>query len=270
MDCKRTNRLLSNYFDRELSRDQRIEVEVHIKDCVECLRHLAFFAELSEAIRKLTAPEIPREMLWQRITAELDETQQYPDRASPPNGRPNQKHRWRWSLLLTAAVVLVAFGLSWGALAPKGHHEPLQSYASLLGKSPKIAQQRLAEQYSGQSVSPDEAVQLVGYRPRHVEPPPAGFTCDKLVVLDMPCCKCVQAVLQRSDNSHLAVFEHKSTMDDWFADEPSIHIECEGTMCRVTQLDGQLVASWRIGSRVMTVVGVRNTDELVKLVAALS
>lgn len=41
-------------------------------------------------------------------------------------------------------------------------------------------------------------------------------------------------------------------MDDWFADQPSVRIECAGTVCRVTQIDGQLAASWRVGSRVMT------------------
>ncbi len=270
MDCQQTNNLLSHYFDGELPADQRIEVESHIKDCADCLQCLAFFAELSEAIRKLSAPEIPREMLWQRITAELDGASENPTHPTLSNGRPDLKHRFRWGLLATVALVLIAFGLSWMVLTPEGHHEPLQSYADLLGTSPEIAQEHLAEQYSGRIVSPDEAVQLVGYRPRNVEPPPAEFTCDKVVVLDMPGCKCVQAVWQRSDGSHLAIFERKSQTDEWFADQPSIHIECEGTRCRVTQVGSQLAASWQVGSRVMTVIGVRNTNELAKLVAALS
>ncbi|WP_345327573.1 hypothetical protein [Novipirellula rosea] len=49
----------------------------------------------------------------------------------------------------------------------------------------------------------------------------------------MPYCKCVQADWQREDGSHLAVFDHKSQLDDYFAGQPSIHIECVQTAVAV-------------------------------------
>lgn len=241
-----------------------------MRDCEKCSQQLEFFSALSMAMRKLTLPDIPREMLWRRITAALDETRHPTEPGRLQVIKPRKESPWWWAILSTAAVAIIALGLSWAALTNGRHQEPLRAYACLLDANPQAAQQQLSDAYSGRTVSPNEVAQLVGYRPRNVDAPPGDYICKELVVLNMPCCKCVQAIWQRNDESQLAVFEHESKMDDWFADEPSIRIECAGTVCRVTQLDGQLVASWRVGSRVVTVIGIRDTDELARLVAAFS
>ncbi len=270
MNCHQASALLSNYFDGELSGGRRSDLEEHLTNCRDCSLQLAFFAKLSEAFRKLSIPALPREMLWQRIAVELNK---FPGESNPlvvPSTVNEPPTKLRWAIMSTAAIVLIAIGLSFGVLSRQPHHEELQRYAALLESEPQVAQQYLAKQYSGQTVSAGEAVKLIGYRPRNVQTPPSGFVFEKLVVLDMPCCKCIQAIWRRPDQSQLAVFEHRSQMDDWFADDPSIRIECAGAVCRITQLDGQLAATWRVGTRVITVIGVKNTDELAKLIRTLS
>ncbi|QDV85309.1 anti-sigma factor family protein [Planctomycetes bacterium TBK1r] len=273
MDCQQASKLLSNYYDGELSGEQQINVDRHIKGCSDCLEHLTFFDAVSEAIRKLSLAATPKELLWERIATELDETpRSFDQRALPtaPTAVAREQSRWRWTMLSTAAITLIAVGLYWVALTNHQHDEPLQAYLNLFETDPELAQQHLAETYTGRSILPDQAAQLVGYRPRNVDTPPSGFVCDELVVLDMPCCKCIQALWQRKDHTHLAVFEHKCKVNDWFSKDPSIQIECAGIICRVTQIDGQLAASWRVGSRMMTVIGVRDTDELARLIEILS
>jgi hypothetical protein len=270
MDCQQTNNLLSHYFDGELPEVQRMEVESHFGDCSRCLQELAFFRKLSTAIRRLSVPAMPREMLWQRITAELDQA----SRKSSPTVLPiicagSLKAR-KWAFLSTAAIVMMAISIAFVIYNTRRHHGELQRYATLLESEPRAAQLYLAKQFSGQTVSADEAIRLVGYRPRNVQPPPAEFICDELVVLDMPCCKCVQAIWSRPDRSTIAVFEHQSEMDDWFSSDSSIRMKCAGIECRLTQLDGQLAATWQVGSRVITVIGLKDANELSVLVQFLS
>jgi hypothetical protein len=173
-------------------------------------------------------------------------------------------------ILSTAGIVLIALTLTWSASSTGQHHEPLASYVELFSTDPLRAQHQLSDQYSGRSVTPDQAVQLVGFRPGNVDLPPKGFTCSEWVVLDMPSCKCVQAVWRRVDETYLAVFEHESSMEDWFEDDPSVWIECSKKQCRLIQVHGQLVASWRVGRNIITVVGIRDADELADIVVALS
>jgi hypothetical protein len=59
-------------------------------------------------------------------------------------------------------------------------------------------------------------------------------------------------------------------MEDWFEHDPSVWIECSKKQCRLIQLQGQLAASWSVGRSVITVIGIRDTDELTDLVNALS
>ena len=273
MDCKRTEQLLSHHFDGELPSDDRAKVEVHLEGCPSCSGQLATIRMLSQAARSLSTIRPPHD-LWDRIAAQLnDSTPPEPNATNAvelPNRKWHSKRRFSWSLLTTAAVLLIGVGVLWGLQHSRHAHDPLASHVQQLASSPLIAQEKLVAEYSGKIVSADQAVQLVGYRPRNVDPPPNGYRCDKLVMLDMPCCKCIQAVWQRDDQTQLAVFEHKSKIDDWFQCQPSVSIKCQDKTCRVTELSGQLAATWQSGARLVTVIGLRDVEELAKLVAALS
>lgn len=272
LDCKRTEQLLSHYFDGELPSDDRAKVEVHLEGCPSCSGQLAAIQMLSQAARSLSTIRPPHD-LWDRIAAQLnDPSLPEPNTTNAvelPNRKLRSKRRFSWSQLATAVVLLIGVGMLWGLQHSRYAHDPLASYVQQFETSPLIAQEKLVAEYSGKIVSADQAVQLVGYRPRNVDPPPNGYRCDKLVMLDMPCCKCIQAVWQRDDQTQLAVFEHKSSIDDWFQGQPSISIKCQNKTCRVTELSSQLIATWQIGSRMVTVIGLRDVEELTRLVAAL-
>ena len=199
MDCQQVEQLLSHYFDHELRRDERAEVESHLENCPPCSDQLADIRMLSDAARSLSSARPPHD-LWDRIAAQLKEPR-LPESVNNHDtvdvkSRSSFDQRRSWSLFAVAAVLLIGVGMAWMFQQSSHPHDPLVSYAQLLDSSPLAAQEHLVSQYSGQTVSVDEAVQLVGYRPRNVDPPPSGYSCDKLVVLDMPCCKCVQAVWQ--------------------------------------------------------------------------
>ena len=51
MDCQQVEQLLSHYFDHELRRDERAEVESHLENCRPCSDQLADIRMLSDAAR---------------------------------------------------------------------------------------------------------------------------------------------------------------------------------------------------------------------------
>ncbi len=280
MDCPQSQHLLSPYHDGELPSDQRRDLELHLEECPHCRSVLAKTRKLSEAVGSLPIPR-PPDALWNRIATSLDDEVVAPASAvesvtrttSSDEGvesNPVSRQRFLGSLA-TAVALLIGFGIMWWA-QQRAHiheHDPLAQYAQEFGSDPILAQQRLTAQYEGQPVSADRAIQLVGYRPSTVRPPPDGFELDTLYVLDMPCCKCIEAFWKRDDQSCVAIFEHNTEPEEWFQDHASIQIPCAGKSCRVIEIGDQLAASWRRGRRTITVIGLRSIEELSRLVTTL-
>jgi hypothetical protein len=168
---------------------------------------------------------------------------------------------------------LIGVAIHWNIRTPHDdahHHDPLANYAAQFSTDVLLAQQRLITQYSGRKISADEAIKLVGYRPANVELPPVDFTCNALYLLDMPCCKCVEAVWTRDDGSGVVIFEHVAAIDDWFRGHPNVQLACAGTPCQIVELGSTFAASWRIEGKTITVVGLRDTAELVAIISALT
>ena len=55
MTCRRISRLLSEALDRELSAEERAEVERHLAKCTACTRCRGQFEELRRALRRMAA-----------------------------------------------------------------------------------------------------------------------------------------------------------------------------------------------------------------------
>jgi len=282
MNCKESQSLLSIYIDGELSSDERLQLEVHLDRCTECSVDLAELHRLAAGYQKLPSPK-PPQYLWARIDDSLAAPQVRSatstvatviDRDPTIAAKANRLQR-RLCLVafVTAAAVLVGISIYWNIEKPHvdaHHHDPLANYAEQFSINVLLAQQRLLTQYSGRKLTADEAFKLVDYRPANVELPPADFTCDSLYLLDMPCCKCVEAVWTRDDGSGVMIFEHIAAIDDWFKGHPTVRLACAGKPCQIVELGNTFAASWQIEGKTITVVGLRDTVELAAIISALT
>ncbi len=282
MNCQETQDLLSTYHDGELDSDRRIQLEVHLERCPECLAELAEIRRLSSTILSLPVPK-PSKNLWQSIKTSLNDEYLSQSEAAGGNdtatleregtSSTRSRHWLGFAVLSTAALMLIGFLIKWSIPTSHNHahyHQPLKAFIEQFATDPLRAQMQLTDHYSGRSVSADEATQLVGYRPANMQSPPQEFTRDKMYVLDMPCCRCVEVIWNRSNGTSVAIFEHNEPVDDWFAGRSSVDVDCAGKNCRLVTIGRQFAASWRVGKRMLTVVGLRDTEELAVLVATFT
>ena len=65
------------------------------------------------------------------------------------------------------------------------------------------------------------------------------------------------------------LFEHDDEKTDWFGERPSSMATCGDKECCLVDLDSSIAATWKRGSRWVTAVGVRDTDEISELVTWL-
>ena len=129
MDCQQVQKLLSAYYDGELSVDMRSSVAEHVQSCSDCGRELGVFQSLSGMAKGLDDPEPPTH-IWAGIEAGLDADREGTSIVRPAAGQGRSPRKWRMRLLATVATMLVATGVVWIATrswhAP-GHHGELVS-----------------------------------------------------------------------------------------------------------------------------------------------
>lgn len=273
MDCSKAQELLSAYYDGELSPGLRSSVAEHLPVCSQCMEELDIFRELSVMAKRLADPR-PPEGLWKRIESELDAqaASTTVDVYAAPRERPSWK--WRVAPFVTAAVIMTAIGVVW--ITSRTWHAPdhdrqlaadFGEYLNRFADDPDGAQQVLLTKYQGQAVSLPEAARHLGHRPVVPEELPNRYSLDAVYVLRMPDCICVQSLYRRDDGEVFAVFEHAGREPAWFGDRPRITARFNGHPCDVVQLRDRLAASWKEGSRYFTVVGARDLDEIMLLMA---
>jgi hypothetical protein len=64
-----------------------------------------------------------------------------------------------------------------------------------------------------------------------------------------------------------AVFEHDDSEQHMFGDRPGVECVCQGKQCKLVGLDERIAASWKLGSRHITVIGIESLEEVNELVA---
>jgi hypothetical protein len=145
----------------------------------------------------------------------------------------------------------------------------MDDYLQKLPNDPDAAEQMLLTKYDGEKVDADGAVKLVGYRPIVSSGLPEGYSLASTSVLKMPCCTCVKAVCKRNDGSTLVLFEHDDEETAWFGDRRQSMATCGDKDCCLVDLDSSIAATWKQGTRSVTAVGVRDQEEVAKLVTWL-
>ena len=273
MDCSEVQELLSSYFDDELASDTRKAVADHVGSCADCKGELSRFEVLSSLARGLDVAS-PAQRIWSQLEPQLDRE------SSEHEVRPRRAVLWfrtRIGQVAMAATIVVAAVLVWAGYSAwfqadehDGFAAEFSQYLEEFRANPDGAQQFLLAKYEGQTVDAEQAVGLVGYRPAIADGLPQGYSVTSTYVMKMPCCTCVQCLCNRGDGSTIVIFEHDDEeTTEWFGDRPELTVDCNGTRCRVVELDDALAASWKSDNGHITVVGIRDVAELTRLVAWL-
>ena len=272
MDCQQVQKLLSAYYDDELSVDVRSSVAEHVQSCSGCGRELGVFQSLSGMAKGLDDPQPPAR-IWAGIEAGLDAEREGTSVVRPAAEQGRSSRKWRMVLLAAAATILVATGVAW--IATHSWHAPdhygelaavFEEYLEHFARNPETAQNVLLARYGGESVDMAEATRQLGYRPAVAMGLPKGYSLEATYVLKMPCCTCVQSICRRDDGQVFAIFEHDEEQPEWFGDRPRTETECSGCSCSIAQTDRGLVASWKADNRQFTIVGARDLEEIAELV----
>ncbi|MGB7327990.1 MAG: zf-HC2 domain-containing protein [Rubripirellula sp.] len=298
-DCKTVQPYLSAYHDGELAAGQAATVAKHVESCESCAAELSSFRSLGSDFAQTPIPAKPSD-LWQRIECELP-TAAEPVTLSRRFSVWVRESPYGAGLVSMAASVLVLLGAGlWygggnnhnmaggGAMAMHGSdghsHDGeeamsaehmaefagvMDDYLQKLPSDPDGAEQMLLTKYDGEKVDADGAVKLVGYRPIVSSGLPEGYSLASTSVLKMPCCTCVKAVCKRSDGSTLVLFEHDDEETAWFGDRRQSMAMCGDKDCCLVDLDSSIAATWKQGTRSVTAVGVRDQEEVAKLVTWL-
>lgn len=269
MDCSVAQELMSAYFDGELPSQEQEAVAKHLKNCSVCAAELAAFGNLSDMAADLSRLEPPPEV-WEEVAGGLSaESEQVPVEPKTVGTWRNVSPR---ALAVAASILVVA--ASWfGYTHWSGHHHDaftaeFGEYLDKFHQDPVEAQEYLLGTYDGKPTDPNDVIKLVGYRPAVADGVPPGYSVGPTYVMKMPCCTCVQCLCQREDGSTIVVFEHDDDEGhEWFGDRPESKKKCSGKQCSLVQLNDKVAATWKRNGRHITVVGIRDDDEISELVA---
>lgn len=269
MECFQVQENLSAYFDGELPHDSQKEVAQHLESCAECAGLLNGIRDLAGLAQELPNPQQPNAP-WSEIDRLV---------IAQRNAEPSEKSRARGRDIMTrallgiAAIILVALGW-WVGQTADHHHDDAEfteTFGQFLTKfsiEPDVAQSVLLGKYKSREVRPTDAIRLVGYIPAIATGVPPGYTCQDTYVIQMPCCTCVESICNGQDGNRIALFEHD---DDntaiWFGERLEVAASFAGVRCRVVDLGECIAASWRHNERYLTLIGVRDNQELERFVA---
>jgi hypothetical protein len=127
----------------------------------------------------------------------------------------------------------------------------------------------LANRYGGMLVNEAEASSALG---RETVAQPIVLSNHQVArryLLMNPYRDCVQTIYGSNGKTTLVVFEHEQEELEWFDKRAVIRAECKGTACSLVQLKNGLAASWRVDTGYVTVMGIRDREELGQLVNEL-
>lgn len=268
--------MLSPLHDGELSAELSESVERHLRKCSSCAAVRADFGAISTLARQ-QSDLVPPDSLWTDIKVALDSEQECTavTLADSPHSKTVSRVRMQWGRLAIAAVLFVTAGVIFitQRSGQRGHEEHLavnfDQFLTEFPKSPRQAQELLHANYPSELVDIDYATRQVKYRPAVANALPEGYTLDSVHLVRMPCCLCVEAMCTAPDGTRLAVMEHAIDQPVWFGDRPSKQCNCNDRKARLVRYGDQYAATWQSEKRFLTVIGIRDEDELGQLMQHL-
>jgi len=280
MNCQQTLDMLSPLHDGELSADHRESVEQHIRECSSCAEALADFKALSSLVRDQSDTDPPAD-LWDQLESVLDADSTC-GASVAPTGTCAPTRTWREhfrsssrtkGVVAAALIAVFGFAIIIHNTTEHGHDEHLavnfDQFLSEFPKSPENAQKLLHANYPSDLVDVHQAALEVKYRPAVANALPEGYTLDTVHLVRMPCCLCVEALCTAPDGTRLAVLEHDVDQPVWFGDRPTEQCDCNGRAARLVRFDGRLAATWKSEKRFLTIIGIRDEEELASMMQHL-
>lgn len=265
MQCGEVMDLLSAYYDGELSTDKARSVSVHVSGCAVCAAELETLHKLSDLTTRLDQPAPPSQG-WSRIAAQLD-TSPLTSQPIVSSARPKSR-----KTLLAIALLLLAM-VSWFASTQwhvHNHQHLTKAFGVFLDSfesTPEVAQRHLLKSFTGVPVEIPDAIRELKYRPVVAGGLPVDYEPHAAYLLNMPCCRCLEACYHRKDGGMVCVFEHDIDQAAWFGERPVSSKVCSGKPTRLVQVDGYLAATWQHQRRHITVIGAKDVEEVARLVA---
>lgn len=273
MNCSEIQDWLSAYYDNELAPELRSQVDAHLCECVNCSNELAGFDELNSLATRLDTSETPPASVWLAVAQELDESKDIGQVEISENVTSiNRTFNNRTSLLkyavATAAAILFGFiGFQMLFNRDDDHKKMATAMEYIAANSDAVGiTTHLLDKFGGEEISPDSAISLMGYSPIASKGLPVGYSVESIQVLNMPCCKCTQTACRRPDNSRFFIFEHNNEETGWFEHRKKRECNCGGKHCKVVELDNRLAATYKKENRHITMLGVRDEEEIELLV----
>ncbi len=270
MKCSEIQNLLSAYYDNELSAHLREEVDEHIGTCAECSAELASFDNLSSMAAGLEQPETPPSV-WTAVQQGLEQEiigQGQSEKITPANianGGYSGKRLFQFAAAIAATVVIGFVG--WTLWHGDDHNEMAEAMEQIASDiNADSTTNLLLNKYGGREVSYQDAITQVGFRPVASKSMPAGYSVESIQVLNMPCCKCTQTACQRPDKTRFFIYEHENEDTGWFEHQNKRQSQCCGKTCEIVELNDQLAVTWQKDNRHVTVLGVRDEEEIELLV----
>lgn len=273
MNCSDVQSRLSQFHDSHVAEDVRSPIEAHLKSCDACASLRAEYEAISLLARSQTDPE-PPSGVWDRIAGQLDQL----SRVQPvtPAVKPRSQRISARSLTIAITLSLaVGIGLiqllEW-SLDGHAHQEmaiDFDRYLDAYADDPLDASRQLFTQYPAQEVTVEEAVREVGYRPVIANSLPAGYSVDSVHLMKMPCCQCIKMVCRDDRGDPFVIFEHDAEQPLWFGNRPKRQCPCDGVPTTLIDFDGQIAATWDVGKRSVTIVGVQDVEQIKELMPHL-
>lgn len=259
MNCAGVRSRMSAYFDDELDAASRKTVAAHLEACTACADELASFASISATASKLDA-SFARDVR----TVSVRPSRRAAPRPAAPHAATDSRRAKPVASAAAASVVAAAMILvAWLALPDRGSRASFaidfDRYASGFAVDPEGTQKIIVATHSGRRIAARDAAHEVGWEPSILHATSAGNRRD-VFVLCMHRCVCVQTLSSSGEGVTVAAFEYDADQPEWFGERPAIESRFGDTGVKIVQFGDRLAATWHVGERKVTVVGLPNLD----------
>lgn len=262
MTCVECEPLISLFADGELPPVQADTVSIHLATCTACAAMVTSIREIGDTVRKLPESPPPAD-LWNSIA----------DQLAPPAiaGRIRPRRRVPWLRIASvAALVLIAFYTGWLAYGPE--HRLIDPPAPAFVDLSPILEKGIpvnfnaGEEFKFVAAPLDQAKQQVNFKVFDQPQLAGGYVAQDCKV---GCCG-MHAIMQteyRNAKDHCVMFQYPRDLPVSFGDSPVEQAKVGDKAVRLVQGKACWAASWQRNGTSVTIVGPRERDELLSLVA---